>query len=103
MAYKKRTSLPALLCCICIVSVRWIPLTEPLHLVFVRHVEVALLLVQLVDALHLVGGQGEVKSLDILLDVLGVRRAGNHRESFLQMPADDDPKALPFALGLMII
>mgnify|MGYP007069888997 CR=1 FL=1 len=80
--------------------VRRIPLHEPLLLVFVGHVEIAGLLVERADLLHLVVGEGEVEDLvtysnsysrlDFLADMGGVRRAGDDREALLHMPADDD-------------
>ena len=57
----------------CFFSVRRIPLREPLLLLFVGHVEVALLLVEGTDTLHIVVAQSEVERLDVLADVGWVR------------------------------
>ena len=43
-----------------------------------------------VDALHVVGSQGEVEDVVVLGDVGGIRRAGDGDDAALQVPAQDD-------------
>ena len=50
----------------------------------------AVVLVEAVDALHLVGGQREVEDVVVLGDMGRVRRAGDCDGAALQVPAEDD-------------
>ena len=78
--------------------VRWIELRKPFHLIFIRHIEVTLLLVQLVHTLHIVIGKGEVEGLDVLVDIVWIRGTGNDREAHLHVPAVDGLQCLAFAI-----
>lgn len=59
-------------------------------MVFIRHIEVAFLFVQLVDALHLVVGKGEVEGLDVFVDIVRIRGTRDDREAHLHVSPNDD-------------
>ena len=63
--------------------------THPRLDLLVGHIEIAFLLIQGSDLFHLVVGKREAERFDILPDMSRIGRAGDHAESFLQMPAND--------------
>ena len=73
---------------------------HPFLNLLIGHVEVAFLFVQRGHLRHLVLSQFEVEHLDILLDMLWIRRAGHYAEALLDVPTDDDLcSALAVSLG----
>jgi len=78
----------------------WLVVFHPFLNLLIGHVEVAFLFVQRGHLRHLVLSQFEVEHLDILLDMLWIRRAGHYAEALLDVPTDDDLcSALAVSLG----
>ena len=62
---------------------------HPFLNLLIGHVEVAFLFVQRGHLRHLVLSQFEVEHLDILLNMLRIRRAEHYAEALLDVPTDD--------------